>query len=65
MPVSGNGSTSGLAVSALLPALGLSWGVKTGDAVFSNGVARLNDLTKEAMLQAIKDRDLRFLSVRI
>ena len=65
MPVSGNGRASGLAVSALIPALGLSWGVKTGDQVFSNGVARLNDLTKEAMLQAIKDKDLRFLSVRI
>lgn len=65
MPVSGNGRASGLAVSALIPALGLSWEVKTGDQVFSNGVARLNDLTKEAMLQAIKDKDLRFLSVRI
>ena len=63
--MSGNGRASGLAVSALIPALGLSWGVKTGDQVFSNGVARLNDLTKEAMLQAIKDKDLRFLSVRI
>ena len=65
MPVSGNDLASGLAVSALIPALGLSWGVKTGVQVFSNGVARLNDLTKEAMLQAIKDKDLRFLSVRI
>ena len=63
--MSGNGRASGLAVSALIPALGLSWGAKTGGQVFSNGVARLNDLTKEAMLQAIKDKDLRFLSVRI
>ena len=31
------------------------------DAVFSNGFTRLNDLSKEAMLQAIKDQDLRFL----
>jgi hypothetical protein len=50
-------------VSALFPAMGFSWGLKSGDAVFSNGVARLNDLTKEAMLQAVKDQDLRFLSV--
>ena len=61
VPVSGRGNTNGHAVSALIPALGFSWGIKS--AVFSNVVARLNDLTKEAMLQAIKDQDLRFLSV--
>ena len=61
VPVSVNGNTNGHAVSALIPALGSLWGIKS--AVFSNGVARLNDLTKEAMLQAIKDQDLRFLSV--
>ena len=35
------------------------------DAVFSNGFTRLNDLSKEAMLQAIKEQDLRFLQVAI
>ena len=64
MPVTNNGSTNGHAVSALIPALGLSLGIKS-DPAFSNGVARLNDLTKEAMLQAIKEQDLRFLSVWI
>ena len=63
VPVSGKGNTNGHAVSALIPALGFSWGIKS--AVFNNGVARLNDLTKEAMLQAIKDQDLRFLSLGI
>ena len=33
------------------------------DAVFSNGLTRLNDLSKEAIIQAIKDQDLRFLQV--
>ena len=61
--MSKNGDTNGHAVSALFPAMRFSWDIKSVDAVFSNGVARLNDLTKEAMLQAIKDEDLRFLSV--
>ena len=40
-----------------------SWEISNVDSVFSNGLARVNDLTKEAMLQAIKDKDLRFLTV--
>ena len=31
------------------------------DALFCNGLTRLGDLSKEAILQAIKDGDLRFL----
>jgi hypothetical protein len=40
-----------------------SWEIKSVDAVFCNGLARINDLSKEAILQCINDGDLRFLSV--
>ena len=51
-------------LSGLTPAMRFSWEITNVDSVFSNGVARINDLTKEAMLQAIIDKDLRFLTVR-
>ena len=59
----GNGTTNGQAVSSLFPAMRFSWEIKSVDAVFCNGVARLNDLSKEAIIQAIKEQDLRFLTV--
>ena len=59
----GNGTSNGQAVSSLFPAMRFSWEIKSVDAVFCNGVARLNDLSKEAIIQAIKDQDLRFLTV--
>ncbi len=37
--------------------------MRSVDAVFNNGLTRINDLSKEAILQAIKDQDLRFLQV--
>ena len=52
-------------LSGLIPAMRFSWEISNVDSVFSNGVARINDLTKEAMLQAIVDKDLRFLTVRL
>ena len=51
-------------LSGLIPAMRFSWEISNVDSVFSNGVARITDLTKEAMLQAIVDKDLRFLTVR-
>ena len=48
-----------------------SWEIKSVDAVFSNGsvttssLTKMTDLSKEAMLQAIGDQDMRFLSVNI
>ena len=51
-------------LSGLIPAMRFSWEISNVDSVFSNGVARITDLTKEAMLQAIIDKDLRFLTVR-
>ena len=51
-------------VSGIIPAMRFSWEISNVDSVFTNGVARINDLTKEAMLQAIKEKDLRFLTVR-
>ena len=59
----GNGNANGQAVSSLFPSMRFSWEIKSVDAVFCNGVARLNDLSKEAIIQAIKDQDLRFLTV--
>ena len=70
--VGGNGVSSiiqsnGHTVANIIPQMRFSWEISNVDSVFSNGVAvaRFNDLTKEAMLQAIKDRDLRFLSVSL
>ena len=53
-------------MATIIPAMSFSWEISNIDNVFSNGaaVARFNDLTKEAMLQAIKEKDLRFLTVR-
>merc|ERR1719270_1409577 len=58
-------------VSSLFPAMRFSWEIKSVDAVFTNGsigssvglgATKLTDLSKEAMLQAIIDQDMRFLS---
>ena len=54
---------NGHGVANMIPAMRFSWEISNVDSVFTNGVARFNDLTKEAMLQAIKEKDLRFLSV--
>ena len=50
-------------MSSLYPEMRFSWEIKSVDALFCNGLTRLNDLSKEAILQAIKDSDLRFLQV--
>ena len=55
---------NGLAMSSLYPEMRFSWEIKSVDALFCNGLTRLSDLSKEAILQAIKDGDLRFLQVR-
>ena len=57
-------SGQGLAMSSLYPEMRFSWEIKSVDALFCNGLTRLNDLSKEAILQAIKDADLRFLQVK-
>ena len=56
-------SGHGLAMSSLYPEMRFSWEIKSVDALFCNGLTRLGDLSKEAILQAIKDGDLRFLQV--
>ena len=58
-----NGHTGGHGVPPITPAMRFSWEISNVDSVFTNGLARVNDLSKEAMLQAIKDKDLRFLTV--
>ena len=50
-------------MSSLYPEMRFSWEIKSVDALFCNGLARVGDLSKEAILQAIKDGDLRFLQV--
>ena len=57
-------SGNGLAMSALYPEMRFSWEIKSVDALFCNGLTRFGDLSKEGILQAIKDGDLRFLQVR-
>ena len=58
---------NGLAMSSLYPEMRFSWEIKSVDALFAapmcNGLTRLGDLSKEAILQAIRDGDLRFLQV--
>ena len=56
-------SGNGLAMSSLYPEMRFSWEIKSVDALFCNGLTRVGDLSKEAILQAIKDGDLRFLQV--
>ena len=51
-------------MSALYPEMRFSWEIKSVDALFCNGLTRFGDLSKEGILQAIKDGDLRFLQVR-
>ena len=51
-------------MSSLYPEMRFSWEIKSVDALFCNGLTRLSDLSKEAILQAIKDSDLRFLQVK-
>ena len=58
-----NGGNGHHGVSSMIPSMRFSWEISNVDSVFTNGMARFNDLTKEAMLQAIKEKDLRFLSV--
>ena len=62
----GHAPSPASAMATIIPAMSFSWEISNIDNVFSNGaaVARFNDLTKEAMLQAIKEKDLRFLTVR-
>ena len=57
-------SGNGLAMSALYPEMRFSWEIKSVDALFCNGLTRLGDLSKEGILQAIMDGDLKFLQVR-
>ena len=61
------GLAGGLAMSSLYPEMRFSWEIKSVDALFAapmcNGLTRLGDLSKEAILQAIRDGDLRFLQV--
>ena len=56
-------SGNGLAMSALYPEMRFSWEIKSVDALFCNGLTRFGDLSKEGILQAIKEGDLRFLQV--
>ena len=51
-------------MSALYHEMRFSWEIKSVDALFCNGLTRFGDLSKEGILQAIKDGDLRFLLVR-
>ncbi|XP_059085448.1 short transient receptor potential channel 6-like [Tigriopus californicus] len=48
-------------MSSLYPEMRFSWEIKSVDALFCNGMTRVGDLSREAILQAIKDEDLSVL----
>ena len=48
----------GQAVSSLLMAIRFPLKMQSDDQVFCNGVARLNDLSKESIIQAIEYNEL-------
>ena len=48
----------GQAVSSLLMTIRFPWKMQADDRLFCNGVARLNDLSKVAIIQAIEYNEL-------
>ena len=59
----GNSKPSALAskMSSLYPEMRFSWEIKSVDALFCNGMTRVGDLSREAILQSLKDEDLSVL----
>ena len=60
-----NGAAIIVKNNPVMSAMRFSWEISNVDSVFTNGLSRINDLTKEAMLQAITEKDLRFLTVTL
>ena len=50
-PPSNSNSAAAAAMSSLYPEMRFSWEIKSVDALFCNGMTRVGDLSREAILQ--------------
>ena len=53
-----NEAIAGAAMSSLYPEMRFSWEIKSVDALFCNGMTRVGDLSREAILASIRECDL-------
>ena len=64
-PVAGGGgiagAMAGAAASSLYPEMRFSWEIKSVDALFCNGMTRVGDLSREAILASLRECDLSVL----
>ena len=54
-------AVAGAAMSSLYPDMRFSWEIKSVDALFCNGMSRVGDLSREAILASIRECDLSVL----
>ena len=47
-------------MSSLYPEMRFSWEIRSVDALFCNGMTRVGDLSREAILSSIRDEQVRF-----
>lgn len=55
------GAMAGAAASSLYPEMRFSWEIKSVDALFCNGMTRVGDLSREAILASLRECDLSVL----
>ena len=48
-------------MSSLYPEMRFSWEIRSVDALFCNGMTRVGDLSREAILSSIRDEQVSFL----
>jgi hypothetical protein len=56
---------AGAAMSSLYPDMRFSWEIKSVDALFCNGMTRVGDLSREAILASIREHDLSCLKEEV
>ena len=56
-----NEAVAGAAMSSLYPEMRFSWEIKSVDALFCNGMTRVGDLSREAILASLRECDLSVL----
>ena len=54
-------AVAGAAMSSLYPDMRFSWEIKSVDALFCNGMSRVGDLSREAILASLRECDLSVL----
>ena len=47
-------------MSSLYPEMRFSWEIRSVDALFCNGMTRVGDLSREAILSSIRDEQVSF-----